>query len=187
MVERSIHELESVPIDYELSTKDKWKNRLIENIPYQLPMTVDRMVKFNFLRWISVKINPNEWKNQIHVMSHSEKGSQQKMLFLKSPNEINNGKDTVSNKEINALLSYKTFCDKNGIVFIFVPLPDKETVYYDQLPGMKKQNTFLKKLDTAIQKKGIASINALEIFNTSKNTNPNRRSDFAARRIEFVI
>ena len=174
VVERSIHELEPVQTAHELSAKEIWKNKLIEKLPYQLPMTVDRIVKFNFLRWASVKINPNEWKNQFQAMNHSEKNSQQKMLFLKSANEINTANDTVSNNEINALLSYKAFCDRNGILFIFVPLPDKETVYYDRLTGIKKQNTFLYKLDTAIRSKGITSINMLEIFNNARSMYPNR-------------
>ncbi len=63
----------------------------------------------------------------------------------------------------NNILSYKEYCDSIGVDFIFLPLPNKETVYYDKVP-FDTQPDYLVKLDSLLGKK-VNSINALELFN----------------------
>tara|TARA_B110000967_G_scaffold205027_1_gene248677 strand:+ start:1560 stop:2591 length:1032 start_codon:yes stop_codon:yes gene_type:complete len=67
-------------------------------------------------------------------------------------------------KVFNSIKSYKQFCDKENIVFMFLPMPDKETVYFDLVP-FKNQRTELLKLDSLLTLNGIYSINTLKVYN----------------------
>ena len=62
------------------------------------------------------------------------------------------------------IVSYKAFCESENIEFIFLPLPNKETVYYSVVP-FDSQPNYLLKLDSILSSKGVTSINTLELFN----------------------
>jgi hypothetical protein len=77
------------------------------------------------------------------------------------------------NKIINiakTIESYKDYCDSIGVDFIFLPLPNKETVYFDKVP-LKTQPDYLLKLDSVLREKKIKTINTLELFNKYRTTN----------------
>ncbi|MCX6308678.1 MAG: hypothetical protein NTY32_07590, partial [Bacteroidia bacterium] len=50
------------------------------------------------------------------------------------------------------------------IEFLFLPMPDKETVYYELVP-FEKQPTYLFRLDSLLTNAGIATINTLSLYN----------------------
>jgi len=66
--------------------------------------------------------------------------------------------------------SYKEYCDSIGVDFICLPLPNKETVYFDKVP-FKTQPNYLFKLDSILKENNIKTINTLELFNNYRLTN----------------
>ncbi len=68
------------------------------------------------------------------------------------------------NTVIKNIETYKHFCDSLEISFLFLPLPNKETVYYNEVP-LSEQPGFLFKLDTELKKRNISTINSLKVFN----------------------
>lgn len=71
---------------------------------------------------------------------------------------------------IAAIKSYKKYCDEQGIAFLYFPMPDKESVYYEQVP-FEKQPDFLLRIDSAIKQEKIPIINSLQIFNDYRKQN----------------
>ena len=67
-----------------------------------------------------------------------------------------------------AISSYNEFCKARNIEFVFLPCPNKESLYYDYA-GLDKQPDFLHKLHIALKERGIKTINLLEKFNVEKN------------------
>lgn len=67
----------------------------------------------------------------------------------------------------DVLFSYQQFCLSQGIRFVFLPGPNKESLYYEWVP-LVKQPDFLHALHQQLQKKGIFSIDALELFTQNK-------------------
>jgi hypothetical protein len=80
-------------------------------------------------------------------------------------------KDDLANT-VNILISYKKYCDSLGIKFIFMPMPDKETVYYELVP-FDEQPDYLNKLDSILNISGVSTINTLKIYNDYRKTNDN--------------
>jgi hypothetical protein len=138
----------------------------------KLPMYIDRAVKLNILRYVSVKLNPVEIRKLFSKDADNSKEAQNRvnprMLFYKDGEIINNDIPGVYDKILSVLSAYKSYCDKKGIDMLFVSLPDKETVYFDKISPLVKQPHFLMVLDSLVKRKNIATINALELFNNSR-------------------
>jgi hypothetical protein len=65
------------------------------------------------------------------------------------------------------ILQYKIFCDSKGINFIFLPLPKKETIYFDFIP-LNNQPGFILKLESKLKDKGVTTIRTIETLNERK-------------------
>lgn len=73
---------------------------------------------------------------------------------------------------VKTIQSYKEYCDSIGVYFIFLPLPNKESVYFDKIP-LKTQPDYLLKLDSLLRVNKIRTVNTLEIFNNYRTSNSN--------------
>ena len=54
--------------------------------------------------------------------------------------------------------------------FLYVPMPNKESVYYDFIP-LNKQPDYLFKLDSILKEANVSTINTLEIYNNYRKIN----------------
>jgi hypothetical protein len=121
----------------------------------------DRFTRLFFKEWLFAKIHNKKGPGISSNINPS-------MYFMKGK-ESNNKNEADLINTVNAIKSYKLFCDKNGIEFIFIPMPNKETVYYDLVP-FEEQPNYLFKLDSAMQVHGIKTINPLKIYNEERKT-----------------
>lgn len=71
---------------------------------------------------------------------------------------------------VDNIKTYKHICDSLGINFLFLPIPNKETVYYDLIP-LEKQPDYLLKLDSVLRQDGVNTINTLQIVNEYRKNN----------------
>jgi alginate O-acetyltransferase complex protein AlgJ len=63
----------------------------------------------------------------------------------------------------NALEGYKHALEERGIAFVFMPIPNKENIYYDLLPSRKKPD-FLPRLLAELQKREVAVVDTQPLF-----------------------
>lgn len=170
IVERSVNSLPEFQSDESISVKQKIKNYIINKLPYQVPVFIDRLAKQSFLRYLNVKINHLEPAG-LFIKQNGVR-AEKKMLFRDSSNLKIFRAEVVTSGSINALLSYQKYCKANGIKFIFVPIPDKETIYYDKVSLNNTQSDYLLRLDSALKKNDISSVNVFNLFNEKKMTDP---------------
>lgn len=69
------------------------------------------------------------------------------------------------NLNANSLVSYKKYSDSIGAKFLYLPMPNKETVYFDKIP-VNKQPDYLFKLGTILKQKSIPYYPTIEFYNT---------------------
>lgn len=164
------------------ANKNTLKERLIYAmigwIPYQIPMYIDRLVKFNLLHYVSVKVNPlnilNYFKGTMNKGNTIVKADRPRMLFWQDAKARLNPNDTVLEEAINKLISYNRYCESLNIQFLFVPIPDKETAYYDMFNPHEKQPAFLIKVDSLMQKNHIHALNTMQLFNIERKNMPGK-------------
>ncbi len=95
-----------------------------------------------------------------------KQGTRSDMFFLKGTDQrydhskIDEIAETVSH--------YELVCDSMGIDFIFLSIPNKETVYYQLVP-FPEQPTFITELNEALEQRGVVSVNALNALNAERD------------------
>lgn len=94
------------------------------------------------------------------------------MYFLQGTKSIIRPKNDISVSS-EMILKCKKYCDSLNIQFLYLPMPNKESVYYKLVPYNKQPN-YLFKLDSALKKVNIETINTLSIYNNSINKNPTK-------------
>ncbi len=65
----------------------------------------------------------------------------------------------------DVLAGYKTILAKRGIRFMFLPIPNKENIYYQLLPSQKKA-TFLPRLMAKLDERGVEYVNTQDPFDS---------------------
>jgi len=65
---------------------------------------------------------------------------------------------------VKSLESYKKYCDSIGAKFIYLPMPNKETVYFEKIPA-QKQPDYLFKLGHLLKNKNITYYPTADFYN----------------------
>lgn len=126
-----------------------------------ISMYLDKALKFSSLNWL--KSRGNDLKGA-GIPSNLDSN----MFFLQGINHKHNASDLI--KTVSSIKTYKSYCDSLDIKFIFVPMPDKESVYFDLVP-YENQPNYLFQLDSLLNLDGISTINTLQIYNDYRKTN----------------
>lgn len=83
-------------------------------------------------------------------------------LFLES--SADGLSDNYLTAVVAELVRYRDFLGEQGIDFIFLPVPDKRTVYHDMVP-LDRQPDFLARLVGALRASDVRVIDTFELFN----------------------
>ncbi|MEI6820825.1 MAG: hypothetical protein WCL51_02740 [Bacteroidota bacterium] len=156
----------------ERNVPDMIANHISENNPVEnllnnafsfnnINIYIDKALKLYSVNWIRARINGTKG---IGIQS----GINPNMFFYKGINQKYNPEDLSSTTKV--LLAYKKYCDSLGIYFLFLPIPNKETVYYELVP-FEKQPNYLLRLDSLLKNSNIPSINTLKIYNDYRISN----------------
>ena len=122
---------------------------------------IDKALRQYSMRWVQSRIiqSKGEGKpardnpNMFFMMGSSQKY------------EVNDMQTTAKN-----IISYKYYCDSLGVRFLFLPMPNKETVYYELIP-FEKQPDYLIQLDSILCSYSVLTINTLKIYNEYRKSN----------------
>lgn len=89
------------------------------------------------------------------------------MFFLNGKTQHHEKEDLILTKDI--IISYKKYCDSLGIKFLFLPMPNKETVYFELVP-FEKQPDYLFNLESLLKAENIEIINPLTLYNNYRKS-----------------
>jgi hypothetical protein len=123
----------------------------------------DKVLRMYSIEYIKARLGGSKY---VGVNSIDKSG----MFFLggkdqKYPySEINNA--------LKNIASYKKICDSLGVKFIYLPLPDKETVYFEKVP-FDRQPDFINRLSELLTQNSINNINTLLVFNEYRTNSSN--------------
>ena len=139
LVERMLPYLDPSQIE----AKNSWvKNnylKLKKTGPFQnLAIIIDRISKKSLQHFTTARVNNSTGRG-------FQSSINPKMFFFQGEEaKIEVNTNTIeSSAEVIDL--YRAYCQKRGIEFIFLPVPNKETIYYEQVP-FKEQPIFFRKI-----------------------------------------
>jgi hypothetical protein len=64
---------------------------------------------------------------------------------------------------VDNIASFDAYCRSIGVKFLLLPLPNKESVYYENVPFAYKQG-YLEQVDSLLAVKKVPTVNALDVF-----------------------
>lgn len=139
---------------------NNWKTSLRNSVNQifntsNINVFIDRSIRFFSIKWLSARAKQSVGMGVMGTQSSN-------MLFFGGINQKYDDKDLIPSLE--NLKSYKKYCDSLGMEFIFLPMPNKETVYYDYVP-LPNQPDYLLKLDSMLLTEKINSLNILGVYN----------------------
>ena len=134
------------------------------NMGYYLKSRIE--VAIQYPAQLFIKANKKECNPPGVVQSITNDG----MLFLKETVDSMAANKEIPDEEIEkiteVIASYARVFKERGIRFIFLPIPNKENIYYEYLPIKNKTKPkFLERLILKLQNKGIEVINTQKAFN----------------------
>jgi len=148
------------PSIHDQSIKDVWQAKIghvvNDNLALaNLVVTLDRIAKWPMYHYFRAKLDRHFKKPEFNLY--------QGELFLYGES-VNN---EVPEKEIkrigNIIEEYSNVLKEKGIRFIFMPVPNKENIYYQLLPSQQRAN-FLPRLFADLEARGVEVINLQEPF-----------------------
>ena len=148
----------SIPESITVSQK-KYKS------PSELDVFTDRVSRLYLFNYLSSKFTGSHGSGMQGVIN-------KKQFFLNGKAQIY--LDDQVNTIVDIISQYKTYCDSLGIGFVYLPMPNKETVYYRNVP-FEQQPAFLYKLYDNLRNKNIKFVNILDKFNENIQQQPEKQ------------
>lgn len=157
-------------------------------LPYsfvtRLAILLDRLKKQAFVNYLYARLEelPKLLMNQkLNSLARQEFRSEnfgsdkrQEMVFYSAPEEYFKDWDETHIKRV--IFSLKQYQDKFKMTdtkLVFMPIPNKENIYWRQVTGGKKISN-LKRLIEAAQKAGIPTVDLWTVYNNLYNQNPDK-------------
>jgi alginate O-acetyltransferase complex protein AlgJ len=133
-----------------------------------LAVPIDRAIKSNILHYSRAALRrtvsaPLSWP--------SEKQGEIMGLFMRfyvGDKANNDVPRDLLNQAVYTLKSYEKLLTEKGIRFIFLPIPNKENIYWDLLPSRKKP-MFIRQITEALDREGIEVMDAQRAFEKVRN------------------
>jgi alginate O-acetyltransferase complex protein AlgJ len=72
----------------------------------------------------------------------------------------------ILNKSISIIKAYQNYFNERNIRFVFLPIPNKETVYYRDVPGCSGRPAFLDSLIAAARREGIETVDLASAYDS---------------------
>jgi alginate O-acetyltransferase complex protein AlgJ len=145
---------------YQIPTTD-FKSKLVKYPIYgSYTAIMDKAFRFSSLKWLNARIH-HYYGNGLRAVNDST------MFFLEGYRQKHAKSDLA--RTVRTIKSYKKYCDNLGIKFLYLPMPDKETVYYEQVP-IAKQADYLVREDSMLNTSGVATIKTLGLYNNFRKT-----------------
>jgi len=134
------------------------ENRFLENISIYL----DRFYKANMLNFLRASLRRifNITKDSNPQYIDPDFGP---IFFLQGPAANQDVKDEILKKALNTIKTYNEALKTRGIRFIFLPIPEKENIFYKLLNT--KRPVFLEKLIAELKREGIEVIDTQKALN----------------------
>jgi len=87
------------------------------------------------------------------------------MFFIQGAGAVLDTEGDLLNQASARINSYKIYCNSIGCEFVFMAIPNKETIFWE-LAGLERQPTFVDRLNQKLNSEGTKTIDAVRVFDT---------------------
>lgn len=116
---------------------------------------LDKLFRLSSLKWLQSRVYQNKGEGKASPIDSN--------MFFYNGLEVGHQTNDIA-YSVKTIASYNQFCRSKGIKFVYLPMPNKETVYFDLVP-FKSQPDYLTKQCIELQKHDVRCFNILPIYN----------------------
>lgn len=139
--------------------KDEFtRNRFIQC----LGVCLDRLYKANMLQYLRASLRRIGTSQSEEVPSNSVPSKNGPVFFLQGPDANKDVPKDRFDKAVQIIKAYDELLRSKGIRFIFLPIPEKENIYYASLHT--KRPVFLEQLISTLRKMGVETVDTQSAF-----------------------
>ena len=150
------------------SLKSKLKAELKHNATFnKLRVFLDKTFRMYSKNWVHARLS-NKKGDGIPGKPGSNMFFWNISSYANDPNLARSPSDF--EKSAQRIITYKEYCDSMGIEFLFVPMPNKATVYFENVP-YEKQPAFIANLDSVLIGNNVKTVNVLQLYNEYRKSN----------------
>jgi alginate O-acetyltransferase complex protein AlgJ len=120
-------------------------------------MQFDKLIRANSIEYFKSRIKGS-------VGGGIQSAIDKKMFFLQGRKAVIKTSDNSIDPIVKRIKNYKNYFNSIGSEFIFLPIPNKETILW-KLAGLKKQPTFITQLNNKLGINEIITIDTIKLFN----------------------
>ena len=124
-----------------------------------IAVVLDRITKANMLHYYRSKLR----REVLCIGAKGIPSTEGSMIFLQGVDANREVPDLQLNKTVQVIEQYDRAFKEIGIRFIFLPIPNKENIYYELLP-VQRRPVFLERLIDELKKKGIETVDTQRAF-----------------------
>lgn len=144
----------------------EWRDRIKQTEWVQaIGIFLDRLIKMNMLHSFRVRIGNRPDRHFYHTPTKFGM-----MFFLQGEKANQEVSIERLEKSVQTIEAYNQVLRRRGIRFIFLPIPNKETIYYEYLPQSKKP-IFLEQLIRNLRKRDIEVVDTQKAFEDAYQNN----------------
>jgi hypothetical protein len=162
-----IYPISEIHVPAKFRAFEKEQNFLAKEIIREIFYTglnepIDKSIRLYSLNWIKSRLNG--------IKNFGVKTNKSGAMFFAQGEKMYRLSEYEIIQSVEAIKTYKHYCDSLGIKFLYLPTPNKETVYYDFIPFDTQPDYYIK-LKNELSKESIDGINTLDIFNNFRKHN----------------
>jgi alginate O-acetyltransferase complex protein AlgJ len=133
------------------------ENRMIQS----LAITLDRISKMAMLHYFRASLRRSISTPKPHA-SHSISSQYGPIFFIQGKSSNENVSKEKLDRAVQVIRSYNEVLKKRGIRFIFLPIPNKENIFYKDLETTRP--VFLERLISELKSYGVETIDTQKAF-----------------------
>jgi alginate O-acetyltransferase complex protein AlgJ len=151
-IERRIPYMPAYNEHAHLSFSDLRLNPFLQSLAVQ----IDKVRRGNLLFYLRSRANQTRGDGIQSTVDN-------RMFFMEGPEAVVDTTEITMNRIVERLVNYDSYCQSIGSRFVFLPVPNKETIFWD-LAGIETQPLLIRKLISRLEARGIPSIDTVELF-----------------------
>lgn len=140
-------------------------NLSLNNFFGQFGVVLDRLYKQNMRNFIATYLNNQYGQLRGYVATDNS------MIFRDGKDVLADVPEKDLNEMSKTIENYNEVFKSQGIRFLFLPIPTKENIYYQLVPGGKKSNS-LKTLIAKLKQDNVPVIDTQSLFETAALNHP---------------
>lgn len=173
-IERRIPALSRIPgaffSDAPFSKIQQFKNQIAllraHGTVQPIAVGTDKVIRHNTINFLRARVKGSQGKGIPSPVDPQ-------MLFYTGEKALLEPADSLAKVHAKTITTYARHAESQGIRFVFFPIPNKETAYFEKVP-FPQQPSYLNDLHTALQDSQVTSIPTLRIYNQYLSSSPQR-------------